>query len=245
MTTAAKFKRFYARASWEAATPGKDGPAGAGFRVLLDGKAVKTPAKAEMALPNQGLAEAIAAEWQAQGAEVEVRSLVLTGLVWTAIDLVRPNRERTVAELAAYAAHDLVCYRAEAPADLAARQQAQWQPLLDWLALAFDAPLAVATGVVSIAQTPESLAALSKAVAARDDFALTALSAAATAAGSLTIALALAEERIDAAAAFAAAQLDEGYQTERWGADPETARRGAAIKEDLDAAARFLALLRN
>ncbi len=106
MTTAAKFKRFYARASWEAAAPGKDGPAGAGFRVLLDGKAVKTPAKAEMPLPNQGLAEAIVAEWQAQGEEVEVRSLVLTGLVWTAIDLVRPNRERAVAELAAYAAHD-------------------------------------------------------------------------------------------------------------------------------------------
>lgn len=243
--TAAKFKRFYAQASWEAAVPGKDGQAGAGFRVLLDGKAIKTPAKAEMALPNQVLAEAVAAEWQAQGEEVAVRSLVLTGLVWTAIDLVRPNRERAITELTAHAAHDLVCYRAEAPADLAARQQAQWQPLLDWLALAFDAPLAVATGVVSIEQTPESLAALSKAVAARDDFELTALSAAATAAGSLTIALALAAGRIDAAAAFAAAQLDESYQTERWGADPEAARRGAAIREDLDATARFLALLRD
>jgi chaperone required for assembly of F1-ATPase len=148
---AAKFKRFYAQASWAAVPPGVDG--GGGFRVLLDGKAVKTPANAEMALPNQGLAEAIAAEWQAQGEEVEVRSLVLTGLVWTAIDLVRPNRERAVAELAAYAAHDLVCYRAEAPADLAARQQAQWQPLLDWLALAFDAPLAVATGVVAASRS--------------------------------------------------------------------------------------------
>jgi chaperone required for assembly of F1-ATPase len=82
-------------------------------------------------------------------------------------------------------------------------------------------------------------------VAARDDFALTALSAAATAAGSLTIALALAEGRIDAAAAFAAAQLDESYQTERWGADPEVASRAAAIREDLAAAARFLTLLRN
>ena len=243
--TAAKFKRFYARVSWEAVAPGEDGPAGAGFRVLLDGKPVKTPAKAEMALPSQMLAEAIAAEWRAQGEEVEIRSLALTGLAWTALDLVRPNRERAVAELAAYAAHDLVCYRAEAPADLVTRQQAQWQPLLDWVALTFDAPLAVATGVVSIEQTPKALAALRKAVAARGDFALTALNAVATAAGSLTIALALAEGQIDAAAAFEAAQLDESYQIERWGEDPETTRRRAAIGEDLETAARFLALLRD
>jgi chaperone required for assembly of F1-ATPase len=242
--TAAKFKRFYAQASWEATAPGEDGHGGAGFRVLLDGKAVKTPARAEMALPNQAFAEAIAAEWQAQGEEVEARSLVLTGLAWTAIDLVSPGREGVVEELAGYAAHDLLCYRAETPADLAARQQACWQPLLDWAARALDAPLAVTTGMVSIDQSPEALAALREAVAARDDFALTALSAAATAAGSLVIALALAEGRIDAAAAFDAAQLDESYQIERWGEDPEAARRRAAIKEDLEAAARFLALLR-
>jgi len=242
--TAAKFKRFYARASWAAVPPGADGPAGAGFRVLLDGKAVKTPAKAEMALPSQALAEAIAAEWQAQGEEVEARSLVLTGLAWTAVDRVGPGRERVVDEIAGYGAHDLVCYHAETPADLAVRQREQWQPLLDWAARALDAPLAVTTGVVSTEQPPEALAALRRAVAARDDFELTVLSAAAGAAGSLVIGLALAAGRIDAAAAFEAAQLDESYQIERWGADPEAVRRRAAIKVDLEAAARFLALLR-
>ena len=239
--TAAKFKRFYARASWEAVPPGED----AGFRVLLDGKAVKTPAEAEMALPSQALAEAVAAEWQAQGAEVESRSLVLTGLAWTAIDRVGPGRQRVVEELAGYGAHDLVCYHAGTPADLAARQREQWRPLLDWAARSLDAPLAVTVGVVSIEQPPETLAALRRAVAARDDFALTALDAAASAAGSLVIALALAAGRIDAAAAFEAAQLDEGYQIERWGEDPEAVRRRAAIKADLAAAARFLALLRD
>ncbi len=234
--TAAKFKRFYAQASWAAVPPG--------FRVLLDGKAIKTPAKAEMALPNQALAEAIAAEWQAQGEEVEVRSLVLTGLAWTAIDRVAPGRERVVEELAGYGAHDLVCYHAETPADLAARQREQWQPLLDWAARSLDAPLAVTSGVVSIEQPPETLAALRRAVAARDDFELTALSAAASAAGSLVIGLALVAGRIDAAAAFEAAQLDESYQIERWGEDPEAARRRAAIKADIETAARFLALLR-
>lgn len=239
--TAAKFKRFYAQASWEAVPPGED----AGFRVLLDGKAVKTPAEAEMALPSQALAEAVAAEWQAQGEEVEARSLVLTGLAWTAIDRVGPGRQRVVEELAGYGAHDLVCYHAGTPADLAARQREQWRPLLDWAARSLDAPLAVTTGVVSIEQPPETLAALRRAVAARDDFALTALDAAASAAGSLVIALALAAGRIDAAAAFEAAQLDEGYQIERWGEDPEAVRRRAAIKADLEAAVRFLALLRD
>ena len=239
--TAAKFKRFYAQASWEAVPPGED----AGFRVLLDGKAVKTPAKAEMALPSRALAEAIAAEWQAQGAEVESRSLVLTGLAWTAIDRVGPGRQRVVEELAGYGAHDLVCYHAGTPADLAARQREQWRPLLDWAARSLDAPLAVTVGVVSNEQPPETLAALRRAVAARDDFALTALDAAASAAGSLVIALALAAGRIDAAAAFEAAQLDEGYQIERWGEDPEAVRRRADIKADLAAAARFLALLRD
>jgi chaperone required for assembly of F1-ATPase len=239
--TAAKFKRFYARASWAAVAPDATG---GGFRVLLDGKAVKTPAKAEMVLPSQALAEAIAAEWQAQGAEVEVRSLVLTGLAWTAIDRVGPGRERVVEELAGFGAHDLVCYHAETPTDLAARQREQWQPLLDWAARALDAPLAVTTGVVSIEQPSEALAALRRAVAARDVFELTAVSAAASAAGSLVIGLALVAGRIDAAAAFEAAQLDESYQIERWGEDPEAARRRAAIKADLETAARFLALLR-
>ncbi len=234
--TAAKFKRFYAQASWIAVPPG--------YRVLLDGKAVKTPAKAEMALPTRALAEAIAAEWQDQGAEVETRTLVLTGLAWTALDRIGPGRQRVIEELAGFAAHDLICYHAETPADLVARQREQWQPLLDWAARALDASLAVTTGVVSIQQPPVALAALRRAVTARDAFELTGLGAAATAAGSLVIALALAAGRIDAAAAFDAAQLDESYQIERWGEDPAATRRRAAIKADLATAARFLALLR-
>jgi chaperone required for assembly of F1-ATPase len=241
--TTAKFKRFYAQASW-AAAPAESGQSGVSYRVLLDGKAVKTPAKAEMALPYQALAEAIAAEWQAQGEDVEVRTLVLTGLAWTANDRVGPGREGVVDELAGFGAHDAICYHAETPADLIARQRALWQPLVDWAADTLGAPLAVTSGIVSIEQPSESLAALRRAVGAWDDFELTALSAAASAAGSLVIGLALAAGRLDAAAAFDAAQLDESYQIERWGEDPEAADRRAAIKADLETAARFLALLR-
>ena len=240
---AAKFKRFYERAAAEPCPPSEGGTGGGdGFRVVLDGRPIKTPAKADLVLPSLALAEAVAAEWQAQGAEVEVRSLALTGLVWTAIDRVGSDRARVVEEVAAYAAHDLVCYRAEAPAELAALQQAVWQPLVDWAALSFEAPLAVTAGVVPIAQSPEALAALRQAVATKSDLELTALNAAVTAAGSLVIGLALGAGRIDAAAAFEAAQLDESYQIERWGEDPEAARRRAAIKADLEAAARLFEL---
>ncbi len=243
---AAKFKRFYERAAAEPCPASRGGRRGGdGFRVVLDGRPVKTPAKADMVVPNLTLAEALAAEWQAQGAQVVVRSLALTGLVWTAIDRVGPGRARVVEEAAAYAAHDLVCYRAEAPEDLVARQHDLWQPLLDWAALSFDARLAVTAGVVPIAQPPEALAALRAVVAAKDDLELTALSAAVAAAGSLVIGLALGVGRIDAAAAFEAAQLDESYQIERWGEDPEAACRRAAIRADLEAAARLMALLRD
>lgn len=218
--------------------------AGPAFRILLDNRAVRTPGRAEGLLPTRAVAEAVAGEWAAQHDVLDPQSMPLTGLAWTALDRVRPARAEIVEAVAAYAAHDLLCYRAEGPVDLAARQQALWQPLLDWLALTFDAPLAVTAGIVSVEQPPAALAALTRAVAAHDDFALAALSAATAATGSLAIALALVEGRIDAAAAFAAAQLDESYQLERWGEDAEAARRRAAIRAELAAVERFVALLR-
>jgi len=237
--SAALVQRFYQTVTVDRVKSGS-GPA---FRVLLDGGAVRTPGRVEGLLPTRALAEAVAEEWAAQQDKVDPYSMPLTGLAWTALDRVRPGRAEIVTAVAAYAAHDLLCYRAEGPADLAARQQEAWQPLLDWLALTFDAPLAVIVGIVSVEQPPAALAALRAAVATHDDFALAALSAATAATGSLAIALALVEGRIDAEAAFAAAQLEESYQMERWGEDPEVRRRHAAIRVELAAVQRFVALL--
>jgi len=231
-----KPKRFYKTAAVEAI--------GADYRVCLDGQSVKTPGRAEMRLPSRPLAEAVAGEWAAQGETVDLAAMPLTVLSWAAIDRVRPGREQAITEAAAYGGHDLLCYRAEAPADLAARQHAAWQPLLDWAARELDAPLTVTAGVVSVAQPAASLTALHRIVAERSDFELVALGAAVKAAGSLVIGLALCAGRIDAAAAFEAAQLDETYQMERWGTDREAARRHAAIRADLEAAARMVTLLR-
>ena len=230
-------KRFYKEARAVAL------PDGGGFAVEIDGKRLRTPAKGEMTLPTMALAAAIAEEWQAQGDQVVPHTMPLMRLASTALDLVAKRREAVVEEVAKYAGTDLVCYWATDPPELIARQQAAWQPLIDWAMLRFDAPLAVTSGVVPRPQSTEALHAFTAAVEAHDAMRLTALQATTAACGSLVIALALLEGRIDASEAFAASQIDETFQIEQWGEDEEAARRRAALAEDIRSAARFVALL--
>ena len=219
-------------------------PENGAFQVTLDGRAARTPAKRALALPHRAAAEAVAAEWSAQQDEFDPRELRLTRLANTAIDRVAGNRERVIEEISRFAATDLVCYRADDLADLVRRQAEAWQPLLDWAAERYGAKLTVTSGVVPARQPKEALDALIHAVAACDDFTLTALHAATAASGSLVIGLALAEGRIDAAEAFAAAVLDEHFQAEKWGVDTEAEKRRDALRSDIEAASRFLALMR-
>jgi chaperone required for assembly of F1-ATPase len=229
-------KRFYREAGIV--------PAAHGFGIALDGKPVKTPAKRDLVVPTKALAAQLAAEWNTQAGEVRPALMPLTQLANTAVDRVMPQRALVVRQIADYAGTDLVCYRAGRPPELAARQQAVWQPLVDWAVLRYDAPLAITAGVIPVAQPPASLYAFAAAVGEHDDFALAALHLATAACGSLVIALALIEGRLDAEAAFAASQLDESFQIEAWGADPEQAQRRQGLAADIAAAARFLALLR-
>jgi chaperone required for assembly of F1-ATPase len=217
--------------------------AGAGFEVLLDGRPVRTPAAAPLILPNRGLADAVAAEWRALKEAVRPQAMPLTGLACTGLDRVAPRRAAVVDRIAAYAATDLVCYRAAAPPELIALQRQAWQPLLDWAARRYGARLAVAAGVMPQPQPPEALAALRAVVAGFDDLTLAALAAATAACGSLIIALALAERHIGAEVAWQAAQLDEGFQVARWGEDAEAADRRAALKVEIESADRFLHLV--
>jgi chaperone required for assembly of F1-ATPase len=214
-----------------------------GWGVALDGKPLRTPAKRDLRVPSESLAAAIAAEWDAQDPDIRPETMPLTRLAATAIDRTAAERDKIVTEVTNYVGTDLVCYRAEHPPALAARQEAIWQPLIDWAAGRYDAGLTVTAGVVPVAQSPASLRAYAAAVAALDDFRLTALHAATAACGSLVIALALHEGRLDAAAAFAAAQLDETFQIEAWGKDAEAVARRAALAADIAASARFLELI--
>ena len=215
-----------------------------GYRVTLDGKPLHTPARAPLVLPQRTLIEAIAAEWDAQIEKVQPETMPVMQLVSTAIDRVIPQRDRVAADTAGYAATDLVCYRAELPADLVARQHRTWQPLVDWVRREFDAPLTVTVGVMPRLQPAEALQALRRAVDGLDDLELTALQALTGVCGSLVIALALRGGFIDADQAWAASQLDETFQIEKWGEDAEAAKRRQALLTDIRDTARFLDLLR-
>lgn len=233
---AKSIKRFYTNAS---ATPVADGAA-----LHLDGKPVKTPGGRPLVVPSLALAEAMAAEWEAQGEMVIPAAMPLTQLASTALDRVGPERAHVTAELMKYAGTDLLCYRAEHPADLVERQTEGWQPLLDWAALVLDAPLVLTHGLVAIPQPEQTLTAIGHHLARQDVWRLTAIQSAAAAMGSVVLALALGEGRLDAEEAFALSQLDETYQIEQWGEDYEAADRRAALAADIAAAARLLELIR-
>ena len=164
-------------------------------------------------------------------------------LAATAIDRTARQRDLIIAETANYAGTDLVCYRAGQPPALAARQHAVWQPLLDWASQRYDAVLAVTSGIIPVSQSRATLGAFAAVVAAHDDFRLTALHSLTAACGSLVIALAISDGRLDAAGAFAASQLEEAFQSEGWGEDAEAAGRRRGLAADIAAAARFIELL--
>ena len=225
-------KRFYRLAS-----------VGEGNLVLLDGRPVRTPGRAPLALPGASLAEAIADEWNEQGETIDPRAMPLTGLANAAIDRIAPAPDAFAEGLAAYGESDLLCYRAEGPAPLVARQADHWDPLVAWAEARYDIAFEVTAGIVHRPQPEETVERLAAAVAARDPFELAGLSPLVTVSGSLVVALALAEGAIGLDAAWAAASLDEQWQAEQWGEDAEAAKALAGRRADFAAAARFLSLL--
>jgi chaperone required for assembly of F1-ATPase len=214
-----------------------------GGAILLDGKPVKTPARADLILPTPALAGAVAAEWRAQGDEIDPRTMKLTGLSNAAIDRVAPDLASFARPLAAYAESDLLCYRADAPAELVARQAEAWDPLLDWARARFDVHFAVTRGIVHAPQPDATVARLGEALAAYDAFPLAGLAPIITIGGSLVTALALAEDEIDADSAFDLTHLDELWQARRWGEDRLALEARAVRKRDFMAAAELLDLL--
>jgi chaperone required for assembly of F1-ATPase len=217
---------------------------GDGFVVRLDGKPIKTPARNAMTLPTANLAEAIAEEWRAQKDALDPTTMPLTRLAYAAIDVLPTHRARIAEEILGHGKSDLLCYRAEAPQALVARQNDAWNPLLDWAAERFGAQLKTGTGIGYVAQPAESRAAFAAAVEPRDDFTLAALHGAVSLTGSLVLALALVEGRLTAADAFALSRLDETFQSEAWGKDTEAEARAARLGEELAAIERFLNLSR-
>ncbi len=225
-------KRFYEHAAVTAMA--------AGVAVTLDGKTVNTPARRPLILPNELIAKAIAREWAAQGETIEPDAMPLMRLATSAIDQITDNRDAVVDEIAAYGESDLMCYRAAEPADLKARQDEGWQPLLDWCAERYGARLAVTEGVIAVPQDSTATEALRVAVDGYEPMSLAALHTITAATGSLVIALALAEGHIDAQTAWRLGRVDVSFQAEHWGIDKETLAHSDRLRATLYASARFL-----
>jgi chaperone required for assembly of F1-ATPase len=215
-----------------------------GFVILLDSRPVRTPAGKRLTLPRKKLADAIAGEWQAQGENVVAATMPLLRLANTVIDGVADNRAEVIAAILRFGENDLLCYRAHQPPELAARQKAGWDPLLDWVAQKYGANLLVAAGLTHVDQPPEALAALRRGLENYDAFSLSGLHIIASVAGSVVLALAVAEGFITGVEAFDLSRIDEIYQAEKWGEDAEATKRATALAQELDKAAELIALVR-
>lgn len=212
--------------------------------VLLDGKSIKTPSKAKLVLPTRRLAEAVAEEWRGQGANIAPTTLPLTRLANTAIDRAGAFREDIAADLLGFGKNDLLCYRAIEPAALVERQQEGWDPLLDWAHRVLGARMRVTHGVGHVEQDSEAIAAFDRVLRAQDAWSLTGLQAATTITGSLILGLAIASEHLTPAQAFALSRIDEAFQAEKWGTDPEAEKRARLHAAELESAGAFMALAR-
>ncbi|HEX8223587.1 MAG TPA: ATP12 family protein [Allosphingosinicella sp.] len=228
-------KRFYGQA---AASPEEGG-----VSILLDGRPVRTPGRNLLRVPTEELAEAIAAEWNVQGEQLDPRSMPLTGLANAAVDRVEPDPAGFARSLAEYGESDLLCYRAEGPRSLVERQEETWDPLLAWARTRFEVEIETTAGIMHRRQPAATVERLGRAVAARSAFQLAGLSPLVTISGSLIVALALAEGAIGLETAWDAAMLDEAWQAEQWGADPLAAASLENRRREFEGAYFFLTLL--
>ncbi len=227
-------RRFYREAS-----VGEDNGL---WRVLLDAKAMRTPAKAILAVTSKPLAEAIAAEWAGQGDRIAPAIMHLTRFANTAIDRVQGRETAVLDDILAYAASDLVLYRADAPAGLRARQDAAWDQPLEWTRAALRAEFFPAQGVTHVEQPAASIARLGEFFAPFDTFALTALHVMTTMTGSALLTAAHAGKAMDLGAIWTAAHVDEDWQIAQWGEDDEAVARRERRWREMQSAAHLLRL---
>jgi chaperone required for assembly of F1-ATPase len=211
--------------------------------LLLDGKPVRTPGKAPLALPSRALAEAVADEWRAQGERIDPSTMPLTRLVNSAIDGVTGREHAVIDDIARHAASDLLCYRAEGPKALVEAQGTHWDPVLAFAREELRAPLVLSEGIVHVVQPEASLQRIRGTIEGLDPFSLAALHVMTALTGSALLALAVLREWLTPLQAWDAAHVDEDFQISQWGEDAEAKARREARWRDFEASARLLGLL--
>ena len=216
---------------------------GDGWTIKLDGRPLKTPARAALVVPNSELAEAIAEEWRAAEDRVDPRAMPLTGFANAAIDRIAPERQAFAGGLSRYAEADLACYRSEWPPELVDRQRGCWDSLLSWARRRYDVDFVTTSGLMHVPQPPATIDRLAHAVAELDPFQLAGLSSLVTIGGSLVAGLGVLEGAFTPEDAWAAVSVDERWQLEQWGSDAEAEAALENRSRDFLGAARFVELL--
>lgn len=229
-------KRFWKEVSVEQAE--------GGWCVALDGRPLRTQGGAPQVVPTRALTEALAAEWEAQGEEVEPRAFVFRDLADYAIDRVAPDRPAAAARLLPYAETDTLCYRADPDEPLYRRQQEVWEPLVAACEARHGLRLERVSGIVHRPQPRETIARLEQTLGAFDPFTLAALETLTSLTASLVAGLAALEQDADAQALFAAANCEEDWQAELWGWDAKARERRDTRLEAFCRAAEFARLAR-
>lgn len=215
-----------------------------GHAVHLDGKPVRTPARAVMLLPTAAVAKLVADEFEAQGEFIDPVRMPIFRLVNTAIDGVATDPQAVIEDVMRFSSTDLLCYRAEGPAELVKRQAEAWDPWIDWARTKIGARLYLAEGVMHVEQPREAIGAVGIHLQLRDDpLRLAAIHVMTTLTGSALLALAVESDEMDVEAAWAAAHVDEDWNISQWGEDAEAAARRVYRKRDMLAAASLLTAL--
>lgn len=193
----------------------------AGFGITLDARPLRTPGKCPLIVPTRGFADAIKAEWDAVEEVINPNVMPFTRTANSAVEKVTIQHSEVADMIAGYGGTDHLCYRADSPDALRARQDAGWDPLLDWAADRFGARLVVTSGVMHVAQDAAALALLRDRVHATSPYELAALHDLVTLSGSLIIGLAATEHQQSPDALWEISRIDELWQEEQWGQDDE------------------------
>lgn len=230
-------RRFYKAATLDAT--------GEAFRIALDGRPAKTPGKMPLTVPTRALAEALVAEWEAQGSEILAETMPLTRLANTVIDGITGNENAVRADIVAFSGSDLVCYRAASPEGLRITQTREWDPILAWARGTLGARFLTAEGVIHVAQPQDAIGCVSRAIDEFDAWQLASLHQMTTLTGSALLALATLKGALTVAQAWRAAHVDEDWQISQWGEDGEAQARRAFRWRDMQAAGKLHELLRD
>ncbi|MFV0322397.1 MAG: ATP12 family protein [Alphaproteobacteria bacterium] len=214
-----------------------------GYSIFLDGRVLKTPLKKSVSLPNLALAEAVAAEWQAQQGHIKPRTMPLSRLAMTVIDQLQDDpkmQSQWITEASQYLETDLLLFPSPSPQELYMKEQQQWLPLIEWSGAILHHQFHVHEGLSVSTYNQKAVERLKQHIQNYNLWKQAAYVTFVQICGSAIVALAVAEGKIDGDNAQKAVLVQEYYQRDQWGSDAELDAQIANKKFEISAFSYFL-----